>query len=99
MGERLQVFPVALVVHLKPRELRLIIHLRAARHPIAQVHIRQPKVFRDLDMIENDIGAERVPVEIRVKERVNKAQPVIEDICQTNSAQLVCLGIGIFDQP
>ena len=49
--------PLAGLVDLQRREAGLVAHLAAAGHPVAKVDVGQPRLTRDGDVVEDDMGA------------------------------------------
>ena len=81
-----QICPFTTMVHFDALKLRFVVHLGAAAHPIPKVNIRQAKITCDCDVVKNDESPKGVAVKIWIKERIDKAKTVIEDICKANSA-------------
>ena len=60
IGGIADVDPLAALEDLECCEICLIAHFARAGHPIAKIDIGQPHAARDLDMIEDQIGAQAV---------------------------------------
>ena len=59
--------------------------------------MRQAVFAGDLDMVENDIGAEGIARAVGVVEGIDHADPVIENVREADRHQIAGLAIGIFD--
>ncbi|MPL88594.1 hypothetical protein SDC9_34620 [bioreactor metagenome] len=99
---RADVLPAAALVDLERAEIRLVAHLARARHPVAEIDIGQAGAARDVDMIEDQEGAEAVLVPVRVVEAVDHAHPVIEHVGQAHRGERAGragrgLGLAVFD--
>ena len=74
--------PAAVDKYLGRLETRLVHHLLAAGDEIAQIEPWQVLFCRLSQKIKNHIGAERARRLGWVEEGIDRAQPVILDICQ-----------------
>ena len=82
-----QFLPAPALVNLQPGKPRLVAHLLAARHPIAEVDERKPRLPRDIDVIKDHMGTQTKIRKVRIVKRINQTQPVIKNIRQTNCRQ------------
>src|SRR5271165_3210007 len=65
----------------------LVAHLPRALDPIAEIHMRQAEAARLLDMVENDVTAERAARHMRIVERIDERQAVGEAVGETHAEE------------
>ena len=94
--------PFAGLENLHCRKPGLVAHLAAARHPVAKVDVRQPRLARDGDVVKDDVGPKAHLRQVGVVKAVDHRQPVIEHIGQADGGQRAAAfplprGAGVFD--
>ena len=75
--------------HLGRAEARLVRHLPALRHPIAEIHVGQAQRQGALDQPQDRIGAERLLLQPRREEAVDRGQAVSKLVGQARADHAV----------
>ncbi len=66
----------------------LVVHLGAARNPVAEIDVRQAGLGGQRDVVEDDVAAEAVAGEVGVEEGIDHRHAVREDVGQADRSEL-----------
>ncbi len=69
------------------QEAAFVVHLARARHPIAEIDVRQAHFVGARDVVEDHQRAERALAGVRLEERIDHRQPVGEHIGERDREQ------------